>query len=203
MPEFEVAGRAATLRGGLRGLSDVHPGLVLLDMHLPDGSGLDLLRRLRAARPDAFDVIAVTAAADLPSVEQSMRLGVADYLVKPFAPADFRRRLEASAAGVRRRVGLAEPALSQEAIDRLRAPAPAAPELPKGLSGSTLDRVAAELLRGAPRTAAELGDALGMSRLSARRYLEHLVREGRASAEPQYGELGRPKVRYAWAERSG
>lgn len=199
-PGFAVAGRAATLRAALQGLTDVEPDLVLLDMHLPDGSGLDLLRRLRAARPDAFDVIAVTAAADLPSVEQSMRLGVADYLVKPFPPAELPRRLEAYAAGLRSRRGLAEPRLTQEDIDRLRAPAPAPAGLPKGLSEQPLERVVEELRGRGPQTAAELGEALGMSRVSARRYLEHLAREGRAEAEPQYGEVGRPKLRYRWLE---
>lgn len=83
------------------------------------------------------------------------------------------------------------------ALATLRAPGPAA--LPKGLSGPTLERVTGAL-RGATEglTAAGVAEAVGISRITARRYLEHLVDAGRAGRSPQYGQVGRPELVYRW-----
>jgi response regulator of citrate/malate metabolism len=40
---------------------------------------------------------------------------------------------------------------------------------------------------------------VGISRITARRYLEHLVESGRAARAPQYGQVGRPELRYRWS----
>ncbi|MGX1695665.1 PAS domain-containing protein [Microbacterium keratanolyticum] len=68
--------------------------------------------------------------------------------------------------------------------------------LPKGLSAETLDRVAAALAQHPDASASEVGDALGISRVSARRYLEHLASIGRATRALDYGTKGRPSTRY-------
>lgn len=57
--------------------------LIILDVYMPQMSGLELLRALRAEGVDA-DVIMVTSANDAATIEAFMRLGVADYLIKPF-----------------------------------------------------------------------------------------------------------------------
>ncbi|MYT24069.1 two-component system response regulator, partial [Streptomyces sp. SID7760] len=68
-----------------------------------------------------------------------------------------------------------------------------------GLSAPTLERVGA-LLRAAPAglTAAGAAEAAGISRITARRYLEHLVDTGRADRTPRYGQVGRPELHYRW-----
>lgn len=92
-------------------------------------------------------------------------------------------------------------ASGQDEVDRalatLRTPQPA--RLPKGLSGPTLEAVT-HALRAAPDgvTAAAAGLELGISRITARRYLEHLVTVGRAVRSPQYGQIGRPELHYRW-----
>ncbi|RSN38369.1 two-component system response regulator, partial [Streptomyces sp. WAC 04229] len=70
---------------------------------------------------------------------------------------------------------------------------------PKGLSGPTLERVTSAL-RGSEEglTAAGVAEAVGISRITARRYLEHLVDAGRAGRSPQYGQVGRPELVYRW-----
>jgi two-component system, repressor protein LuxO len=79
----EVVGTAAAARDWLR---ETHPDAVLLDIELPDGSGLDILRALRADGDDAA-VIVVTANASINAAVEAMRAGATDFLVKPYARA--------------------------------------------------------------------------------------------------------------------
>ncbi|GGA65854.1 transcriptional regulatory protein [Pseudoclavibacter endophyticus] len=202
MPEFTVLGRAADVAGALALLERERPELVLLDLHLGDGSGMDLLRRVRALRPDDFDVIMITAVPDRAVVERAVRLGIADYLLKPFTQRDFAKRLGAySKVREARRRAPAHRPLSQADIDALRDPLGDVRSLPKGLAPATHEAVS-WALRGAggPRTASEIGAEVGVSRVSARRYLEQLVRDGHATSRPRYGEPGRPNMEYVWVD---
>ncbi|WP_210494210.1 response regulator [Patulibacter sp. SYSU D01012] len=174
--------------------------LVLLDLYLPDGHGLDVCRALRPPAGARTDVIAVTAARDVATVHRAVGQGVVQYLVKPFPFATFRDKLERYAAfraGVtgRREADQAE---VDALLGELRAPS-AAPALPKGLSRPTYDLVAGALQAAdGERSAVEIAEACGVSRVTARRYLEHLVGEGRAELSMRYGSSGRPEHRYAW-----
>ena len=67
--------------------------LIILDVYMPQMSGLDLLRALRAEGVDA-DVIMVTSADDATTIEAFMRLGVTDYLIKPFGYERFQLALK-------------------------------------------------------------------------------------------------------------
>lgn len=200
LPGFEVVGQAASVAGALAEIGRREPDLILLDVYLPDGTGIDLLRRLRMARPDAYDVILITAASDLAHVERAAHLGVADYLLKPFTRAEFTRRLAAYARGreTRRDVGESGP-LSQAAIDARLTPAASRP-MPKGLSATTCALVADVMRVGEPLTATDVSERLGISRVSARRYLEHLVHSGQVVSRPRFGGQGRPRTEYVWAD---
>ncbi|HEY8982490.1 MAG TPA: helix-turn-helix domain-containing protein, partial [Streptomyces sp.] len=117
--------------------------------------------------------------------------------LKPFTFATLRDRLVRYAEFR----GAAGEASGQDEVDRalaaLRAPSPAA--LPKGLSGPTLERVTGALREaGEGLTAAGVAEAVGISRITARRYLEHLVEAGRAERQPLYGQVGRPELVYRW-----
>ncbi|MEU3449451.1 response regulator [Streptomyces thermolilacinus] len=193
---FRVVGVAHSRAAAVRLLERTPVDLILLDLYLPDGHGLHLLRSLRAAGHSA-DVIAVTSARDLAVVREGVSLGVVQYVLKPFTFATLRDRL-VRYAEFRAAVGEAS---GQDEVDRalaaLRAPQPAA--LPKGLSGPTLAAVTRTLREASEGlTAAEAGAAVGISRITARRYLEHLVTAGRAERSPQYGQVGRPELQYRW-----
>ncbi|MFI8520427.1 response regulator [Streptomyces sp. NPDC085481] len=198
---FTVVGVAHSRAAAVRVLDRTPVDLILLDLYLPDGHGLQLLRALRAAGHSA-DVIAVTSARDLAIVREGVSLGVVQYVLKPFTFATLRDRL-ARYAEFRATAGEAS---GQDEVDRalatLRTPQPAS--LPKGLSAPTLEAVT-RTLRGAAEglTAAEAGAAVGISRITARRYLEHLVTEGRAARAPQYGQIGRPELQYRWLGSTG
>lgn len=195
---FVVAGVVRSAGDALRHLrAQPDVDLVLLDMNLPDGHGLGVVQRLRAEGHDC-DVIAVTGARDVEVVRRAVSQGVVLYLLKPFTYAGFRAKLE-QYADYRARVEATD-TVGQEDVDRmltaLRASGPVSP--PKGMSGETLRDVVAVLRPSAgPMSAAEAGSAVGVSRVTARRYLEYLATEGLVVREQRYGG-GRPEVAYRW-----
>lgn len=196
IPGFELAGVARSATDAARLLdTDRAVDLVLLDMHLPDGHGLGLLQRLRAAG-HRCDVIAVTSARDADVVRAAVTHGVAHYLLKPFTYPTFRAKLEQYAAY---RASLtADSDLDQDGVDALLGSLrPAAGALPKGMSAETL-RAVSTALRDADGglSATEAAAAVGASRVTVRRYLEHLADTGRAERHPRYGGSGRPEVEY-------
>jgi len=203
-PGFQVAATVHTCAEALRALDRARAAgrpvdLLLLDLYLPDGHGLQLSRTLRAAGHGA-DIIAVTSARDLAMVRQAVSAGVVQYLLKPFSSAALNDRLDRYAR-YRRSLGRSGDATGQDEVDQAFAMLRTSERstLPKGLSAPTLDTVAG-VLRTAEGglSAASVGAAAGVSRITARRYLEHLVDTGLAAREPQYGQVGRPELSYRW-----
>lgn len=196
---FVVVGEARTVESAVGLIEGAHVDLVLLDIYLPDGSGLDVLRRVRASARSHVDVIAITAARDVETLRSALQGGALHYLVKPFDFSAFREKLESFAAARARLASARE--LDQPEIDRvvglLRTEG--RPALPKGLSGVTLGLVA-QALRSAAATvsANEVAARTGLSRVSARRYLDHLVQAGSVELTLRYGSAGRPEHRYRW-----
>ena len=184
-------GQAALARAERGGID-----LVLLDLTMPGMGGLEVSRHLLAL-PDAPDVIAVTAVRDMATVRSAVRLGVVLYLVKPFTFATLRSRLlqYASFRQSARRHAAVDQHEIDEALATLRAPTQA--PVPKSMSPESLDTVR-DTLAGAANglTAAEVAERTGMARVTARRYLEHLVSCAVCLREPVYGNTGRPQLRY-------
>ena len=199
VPGFVVAGVAHRATEALEFLASRPVDLVLLDFHLPDVKGLDMLRLLRARSAAPVDVIAVTAARDAASIRAAIAQGVSQYLVKPFAFVTFADKLERYAR-YRAQVDVAaEP--DQAKVDALIGTlrGTTARTLPKGLNATTLDHVRDAVREsGAPLTASEVAGRCGLSRVTARRYLEHLVVEGVVTLSMRYGGTGRPEHLYAW-----
>jgi len=199
VPGFAVAGVAHRATEALELLASRPVDLVLLDFHLPDIKGLDMLRALHARSAAPIDVIAVTAARDPETIRQAIAHGVSQYLVKPFAFATFADKLERYARYRAQVADTAEP--DQAEVDALLGTlrAPTARSLPKGLNATTLDNVR-DAVREAqtPLTASEVGGLCGLSRVTARRYLEHLAVEGIVTLSMRYGGTGRPEHLYDW-----
>ncbi|MER6733184.1 response regulator [Streptomyces puniciscabiei] len=202
VPGFHVVGEAASVAEALDAVRALRPDLLLLDIFLPDGSGLDVLRRLTGdeggARPDA---LMITADRDIESVRTAMKLGALGYLVKPFGSPDLCERLTAYRE-LQQRVEVLGPAAEtdQADVDALFSAArpPAVPRVPaKGHSAPTLTLVhqALRTARG-PVSAAEAAELTGVSRATAQRYLSYLVKEGMVRLELRYGAAGRPEHLY-------
>ncbi|MGZ4311522.1 MAG: response regulator, partial [Solirubrobacteraceae bacterium] len=122
---FSVVGHAATLATAVAEIARLRPALVLLDLYLPDGHGLDLVHRSDHG-PAPPDFLVISAARDMASVRRAMQLGTVHYLVKPFTFAQLEERLIAYQNLHRRLARLDE--AEQNEVDALygllRGPAP-------------------------------------------------------------------------------
>ncbi|MCX5143415.1 MULTISPECIES: response regulator [unclassified Streptomyces] len=198
VPGFRVAAQAHCAADALLAVENGPVDLILLDHYMPDRSGLAVVRELRGLG-HRTDVIMVTAARDVATVQEAMRQGALQYLVKPFTYAGLRTKLEAYAALRHTLEGGGE--AEQGDVDRLFGALWTAgePDLPKGHSATTAELVRTAL-RGSdgPLSAQEVAESAGMSRQTAQRYLKLLERSGRVRLTLRYGETGRPEHRYAW-----
>ncbi|MDQ1043188.1 response regulator [Streptomyces sp. V4I2] len=201
---FRVVGVAHTGEQAALAVDELGPDLVLLDLYLPDLFGLDVIPRLRTAGHDC-DVMVISAAREAHAVRGAARHGVVDYLLKPFDFEDLRVRLERYA--VQRGRLLATVVRSQADVDRVlagaAAPASAVGALPKGMSVETAELIERTLREAdGSLSAAECATLSGVSRVSARRYLEHFHTIGSADVSLRYGATGRPERRYRFRGRS-
>jgi DNA-binding NarL/FixJ family response regulator len=100
-PDMYVAGKATTLAGGLALLAGKPADVLLVDLGLPDGSGLDLIREI-AQRPawcDRCEIIVVSVFADEAHVMSAIEAGASGYLVKDSAPTSFIQQIRELHAG--------------------------------------------------------------------------------------------------------
>lgn len=189
VPGFRALDPVGTVALAQRVLTTTAVDLVLVDVYLPDGSGLDLLR---AIDTDAF---VLSAASDSGTVRRAMRRGALAYLIKPFDAGVLAERLRAYARS--RNVLDERTTLDQEAVER------AFRILHAGDSGGTSPSRAAtaalvleQLVPGEERSAAEVAAAIGVSRATAQRYLAQLTADGTVGMQLRYGAAGRPEHRY-------
>ena len=206
IPGFVVHAVVGTGNAAMRTASAATAGgtpieLVLLDIGLPDANGIDVASALGGIRP-APDIIAISSERDLAVVRSAVAHGIAMYLLKPFTFAAFRDKLE-HYRRYRDALKTGGSAAGQHEIDRainaLRSTDERA-SAPKGISTDTLDLVIGAL-RDTPDglNASEAARRLGISRVTAWRYLERLADDGAVRRETEYGKAGRPQVRYVLA----
>ena len=197
VPGFKVVGIAGSGAEALRMVGATSPDLILLDIYLPDISGLEVIRAIREAGAARLDIIAITAARDVESLRSAMHGGVVHYLIKPFRFAALEEKLQSYAAMRRRLAQLSE--ADQGAVDTLYhiLRRSGRENMPKGLSRPTLDLIVRILQEADHDLAAmEVAELAMLSRVTARRYLDHLVQLGRVELVMRYGSPGRPEHRY-------
>ncbi|HSP21974.1 MAG TPA: response regulator [Planococcus sp. (in: firmicutes)] len=198
MDGFQVVGSAHNGSEAKDWIQALQPQLILLDVHLPDMKGTELLPFIQQESPES-DIIFITAASETDIVKKAFRAGVADYILKPLTFARFEESLVAYKE--KRRSLEKSGSLDEESIQKLwnlnRSALSEPFATPKGIDPNTMARIKERLALSEPgMTAEEMGAACGMSRSTARRYLEHLVSERLAAAELLYGTIGRPERRY-------
>lgn len=194
---FEVIAIATSCQEAMLQLDILKPDLLLLDVYLPDGSGIDILHKARSNK-QACDVILITAARDVETLQQAMRSGVVDYLLKPVMFA----RLEAALRKyheIQQQLGSAAD-LNQQLVDKMLtanlAHSSDSHRLPKGIDAVTLDKIRQLFVNTVGVTADEAGELIGVSRTTARRYLEYLISSGELETDLRYGTVGRPERSY-------
>lgn len=201
---FEVIGMAGNGRLGIELVKDLKPDLVFMDIFMPEQDGIETLRQIREAHL-AVDVISVTAANEMKTIQKVLHLGVFDYIMKPFT---F-ERMEQTLQNYRRVKLQMEEAtdVTQQQLDRMmmRMKEPVEPQdkketpddLPKGFNGTTLKKVMSFLQeRQAGASADEVAAAIGVARVTARRYLDYMEKQKMIKVDIQYGNVGRPVNQY-------
>lgn len=195
----EVVGKALNGKETLSLIRKHSPDLLLLDIYLPDYLGIDLIPEIRNIYPD-IDIIVITAAKESYLLEKSLRKGIVNYLIKPVSLErlksvinDYREQKE---------IFRQNESVDQEMVNYIlhssKRKEQKNAELPKGIDSITLEKVKSLMEKDKNSWSAEdMGDQIGSSRTTARRYLEYLVSVGYAQVQQEYGVIGRPQRRYS------
>ncbi|TJY39607.1 response regulator [Cohnella pontilimi] len=200
---FQTAGIATDGRQARELLEILSPDLVLLDLYMPDVSGLDLLRYIKVGHKQT-DVIMITAAKELHTVREAIHGGIFDYILKPVIFERLQETLE-KYKSFRVKISLLEQERSRATVDqheidellRLGENDKLRSTFPKGIDQLTLDKVTGYMMGlNQPFTAEQVCAQLGISRSTSRRYLEYLVSTGKVTADLTYGSVGRPERVY-------
>lgn len=206
VPGFEIVGTASDGMDGLEKVRILKPDLVILDIYMPRLNGLDTLRQIRSEHLEV-DAIAITAANDISTIQRMLHHGAVDYIMKPFQFERVRQALQ-NYQLVRSRMNKCL-TLSQEDLDQLlhdkqltvtEQPGQEWTDMmPKGLQEHTMKQVMLFLVQQQkPLSAEEVAEGVGLARVTARRYLEHLEKKKQVRITIEYGGVGRPVNRYAW-----
>ena len=181
------------LDNALTGIYDV----IVLDIMMPGMNGIEVLRKIREKNLP-LSVIMVTAANDSAAIEEAVRLGVVDYLIKPFSGARFQQALEKFLS--RQDAFHDLESFSQQHIDAILSSGSSKTieQLPKGIQDQTLETVRNFLERNPDTefTGEEIADKVGLSRVTVRRYMNFLLEKGEISGNMNYETGGRPCMLY-------
>lgn len=199
VPGFRVIGQAHSGAEALELAESLHPDLVLMDIYLPDIDGLRALQQM-LTWPSPPAAIVISAANDVASVRSALRLGVTDYLVKPFAFAALAERLTAFRQALARLDELPDEA-TQGDINRIFEQRRLTRTTPNGAGSNhlapTLKAVYDAVARASGGlSAAEIAGTIGISRATAQRSLTQLEQSGAVLLDLRYGRTGRPEHRY-------
>lgn len=202
---FQVAGKAKSAKDLWGALQKEQVDLILLDVYMPDELGTNLLPLLRERHPEV-DVIIITAATETMLLRDALHYGVVHYLIKPVTTQKFTQVL--TEYKEKRELINSKDEVNQTMIDlffgQIQEESQQKDErdLPTGINSLTLDKVKTFMtaeMNGI--TAEELGEKMGASRTTARRYVEYLVTTGECRAELAYGIIGRPERKYYPAKK--
>ena len=198
---FEVAGMCRNGLEALDFLGENDVDLILLDVYMPVMNGTDTLKKIRTMKKTA-EVIMVTAANDSATIEETMHLGVHDYLIKPFTFERFCSSLEKFKA--KKQLLEENSVMDQSCVDNLiaqnntvTAASSADEPLPKGIQKKTLSRITEYFETNSGWNSTDMiSDALGISIVTVRTYMNYLVKNGTIKEDINYSTGGRPSMLY-------
>lgn len=194
---FEVVKAFSSGKAALKYLATQTADLLILDVYMPQMTGTELLRQLRAGG-STIDVIVVSAAQEADTLAELLGLGVIDYLVKPFGALRFAQALERFCQ--KRQALQGQEQIRQTDIDRLLNLSHGSP-FPKGLQEKTLEKIRAALHSHEEQSCETIAADAGLSVVTARRYLNFLLENYQAQSRIKYDTGGRPCVVYRLPDR--
>jgi len=176
--------------------------LILLDIYLPKENGIDFLKWLRIEEIKV-EVILITADKTVDRIQEAFRFGARDYLIKPFtferfkeALLKFKDRYYNFEKGTEIEQGELDKYIlnNQNGYNEENGNT----DLTKGLNIYTYKTIWEEIEQIGNRyiTAEELAENLGIARVTCRKYLEDMNKEGKVEKLIEYGKIGRPQHKY-------
>jgi len=195
---FSIIGVASNGVEGLRLVYELRPNLAIIDIYMPYMGGLEMLREIRS-EAYSVDVIAITAASDIETIHGVLQQGAFDYIMKPFTFDRIKKSLD-NYKNYSAKLG-EKKVLLQEELDQIlfidNKEEYDRDSLPKGLNQNTLTKITNFISQEKePVSAEEVAESIGMARVTARRYLDYLEKEGKVKIHIHYGGVGRPINRY-------
>ena len=197
--QFKVAGSCRNGKEAIEFLEANPTDLVILDVYMPDMDGLETLKKIREKKISS-EVIMVTAANDVATLEDTLHLGVIDFLIKPFAYERFQIALEKFLAN--RKAFRDSAILNQSSVDNIitNSTKIASKEYPKGIQEKTLllirDYFAENKSPDGWFSGEAIAEKVGLSSVTIRRYMNFLVGSGEVEESINYETGGRPSVLY-------
>lgn len=202
---FKIIGMCSNGVEGIAKIEELKPHLVMMDIFMPEQDGLVTLRKIRQAN-HPVDVITVTAANDMQTIQQILHLGVYDYIMKPFTFERIQQTL-LNYMNFKTKSSCVQD-LTQKELDEMIHPHRELSEkvdhglslltdLPKGFNRNTLEKVLHYIKKSTEGVSAdEVAAAIGVARVTARRYLDFLEKQNFISVDVHYGGVGRPVNQY-------
>ncbi|MGD6848361.1 response regulator [Rossellomorea aquimaris] len=198
--EFHLIGISNSIEDAMVKVNEYKIDLVLLDVYMPGKrNGMDLLEQIRKEQRET-DVILITAASEVDNIQSALRMGVVDYLIKPFEFERFKKALTTYRES--NRMLQKQSTIDQSELDLLLLREVQAGEkspLPKGLTSSTLSSIYDEIMSFEEQSFStdDIADVTSISRVSIRKYLRFLKDIGVVDETLIYG-IGRPVYQYTW-----
>lgn len=202
VPDVTVVQKALNAKETLEILENYEVDLLFLDIYMPDELGTNLLSTIRDNYP-SIDIIMVTAATEKTMLETAVKYGVSNYLLKPVTMEKFVVAFEEYKK--KKRLLSISDTVDQALIDRYfgfaNPSSTPQKDLPSGVDRHSLDKVKKVMKeRKGGISIEEMGEKIGASRTTARRYLEYLVSIEVCTAKHEYGIVGRPERKYYYKE---
>ncbi|NQD67772.1 response regulator [Bacillus haikouensis] len=198
---FRLIGISNSVEHAMKKLKEYKVDLMLLDVYMPGNqTGMDLLKFIRKEQRKT-DVILITAASEVENIQSALRMGVVDYLIKPFEFERFKKALTSYRES--NRMLQKQTTIEQNELDLLLLKDVQEPQtkmpLPKGLTTSTLSVIYKETLEFENESFStdDIAEVTTISRVSIRKYLTFMKDIGVVDETLVYG-IGRPVYQYTF-----
>jgi response regulator of citrate/malate metabolism len=201
IPEFKLSKAASGILEAQEFISNNKVDLVLLDIYLPKENGIDFLKWLRK-KEIKTDVILITADKTSDMIQEAFRYGAVDYLIKPFTFDRFKESMESYKEryfNIKKLDTLEQNVLDKYIINTANIEKENSDiNLEKGINKYTYKIIWNEVKKLVDEyaTAEEISEKSGLARVTVRKYLEYMEREGKVVMIIEYGKIGRPLHKY-------
>lgn len=207
LPNFKLTNAVSSIKEAQEFLYHNKVDLILLDIYLPKENGIDLLKWLRKNEMET-DVIFITADKTSSMVQEAFRYGAVDYLIKPFT---FDRFKESMINYKERYYSIKDfDTIEQNELDKYMFKNTSGNEkenfdnyIEKGINKYTYNIIwiIVEKLVDEYATTEEISEKSGVARVTVRKYLEFMLKEGKVEKIIEYGKIGRPQYKYKLIQR--